>query len=63
MSYPTLSGVPADMVLASAHGVGAGSLLVMICTRRGVYGTGVALPKAEPIGVAIGAVKSASNSC
>ena len=60
MSYPTPSGVPTDTVLASAHGVGIGSLLLMILTRRGSCGTGVALPKAEPVGVAIGASSKAT---
>ena len=60
MSYPTLSGVPTDTVLESAHGVGMGSLLLMIMTRRGSCGTGVELPKAGPVGVAIGAISNAT---
>ena len=61
MSYPTPSGVPADMVLVSANGVCSGILLLMIWTRRGACHTGVALPKAEPMGVTIGTNRKAAR--
>ena len=55
VSYPTPSVVLSDMILASAHGVGAGSLLLMIWTGIGACGDGVGFPKVEPVGVAVGA--------
>ena len=61
MSYPTLSGVPADMVLASAHGVGAGSFLIMSWTGIGACGAGVGFTKAEPVGMAVGANSGAAR--
>ena len=61
MSHPKLSAVPADMVLVSTHGVGAGSLPLMIYTRRGSYGASVGFPKAEPVGVEIDAIIEAAR--
>ena len=61
MSYPTLSSVPADMVLAFAHGVGAVSFPLMSWTGIGVCGAGVGFPKTKPVGMALGANSEAAR--
>ena len=55
------SGVPADIVLAWAHGVGAGNLLIMSWNGIGACGVGVGFPNVEPVVMTVGANSEAAR--